>query len=84
MISLVRILHHIVIHLYLTYMISNALHFQISSSSEAIDFLLELEKSDRNAVKYVVLDCPPNMAKVIVSGASFGNKLILIYLMNFF
>ena len=53
--------------------------FQISSSSEAIDFLLELEKSDRNAVKYVVLDCPPNMAKVIVSSASYSYKLSLIF-----
>ena len=57
--------------------------FQISSSSEAIDFLLELEKSDRNAVKYVVLDCPPNMAKVIVSGASFSYKLLLVYFDEF-
>ena len=37
---------------------------KVSSSGEAIDFLLEIEKSDRNSIKRVVLDCPPNMAKV--------------------
>ena len=37
---------------------------KVSSSGEAIDFLLEIEKSDRNSIKRIVLDCPPNMAKV--------------------
>ena len=37
---------------------------KISSAKEAIDFLLELERINRNSLKRVVLDCPPHIAKV--------------------
>ena len=39
---------------------------QISSADEAIEFLLELERKDRNSLKRVILDCPANMAKVSI------------------
>ena len=35
-----------------------------SSADDAIEFLLELERTDRNSLKRVVLDCPATMAKV--------------------
>ena len=37
---------------------------KIGSSNEAIDYLLSLEKMDRNAQKYVLLDCATHVAKV--------------------
>lgn len=37
---------------------------QISNSDEAIEFLVDLEKKDRNSFKRVLLDCPATMAKV--------------------
>ena len=45
-------------------MVCYIIFLKVSSSAEAIDFLLELEKSDRNSIKHVVLDCTPRMAKV--------------------
>ena len=48
---------------------------QVSSAADAIEFLLELEKSDRNAIKRVVLDCPSHMAKVRISPIISGTKL---------
>ena len=35
-----------------------------SSADDAVEFLLELERTDRNSLKRVVLDCPAIMAKV--------------------
>ena len=37
---------------------------KISTASEAISFLLELEKINRNSLKRVMLDCSAELAKV--------------------
>ena len=37
---------------------------KIANANEAIEFLLSLEKMDRNAAKHVLLDCPASIAKV--------------------
>lgn len=39
---------------------------RISSVSEGIDFLLMLERQDRDAVKHIVLDCSAQLAKDII------------------
>lgn len=39
---------------------------RISTVSEAIDFLLSLERHDRDAVKHIVLDCSAQLAKDII------------------
>jgi ionotropic glutamate receptor len=39
---------------------------KIGSAREAIDFLLELERVNRNSLKRVMLDCPAAMAKEIL------------------
>lgn len=39
---------------------------RVNNASDAIDFLQKIEKINRWSHKYVVLDCPPDMAKEIV------------------
>lgn len=41
---------------------------RIVNSTDAIDFLRSLEELDRWGHKYVVLDCPTDMAKEVVIG----------------
>ncbi|KFM75394.1 Glutamate receptor 1, partial [Stegodyphus mimosarum] len=40
---------------------------RISNSTDASDFLRKLEEQDRRGLKYVILDCEPEVAKSIVS-----------------
>lgn len=39
---------------------------RVNNASDAIDFLQKIEKINRWSHKYVVLDCPTDMAKEIV------------------
>ena len=56
---------------------------RISSAREAIDFLLELERINRNSLKRVMLDCPASMAKVgtmemVASVSRFVFKIVAV------
>ena len=40
---------------------------KIESSDDGLDFLKQLERMDREAVKHIVLDCPAGMAKELLT-----------------
>ncbi len=48
------------------YFLRKLFFLKVSTPAEAIQFLLELERINRNSLKRVVLDCPESVAKQIL------------------